>query len=99
MTVFPNFIRSLVLTAIFSFFAPLCLIVGTFASLSAIAYIPTLQTLATAISCQISAFLATFGSGTPLEGIIVICLTCTFVGALFDTYVYVFYRYTNLRGN
>ncbi len=99
MTVFPSFLRSLILTAIFSFFAPLCLIVATFASLSAIACIPTLQTLAEAIACQISAFLATFGSGTPFQGMIVICLTCTFVGSLFDAYVYVFYRYTNLRGN
>jgi hypothetical protein len=97
MTVFPNFLRSLVLTVIFSFCAPLCLIVVTFASLSAIACIPALQSLADAIACQVSAFLATFGSGTPLEGTIVICLTCTFVGALFDTYV--FYRYQNLRGN
>jgi hypothetical protein len=57
--------------------------------------LPGLQSLGEIIATQISDFLATFGSGTPLQGLFVICLTCSFVGALFDTYVY--YRCQILR--
>ncbi|MHC5830669.1 MAG: hypothetical protein ACYT04_85675, partial [Nostoc sp.] len=56
---------------------------------------PGLQELTEAIAIQIRHFLATFGSGTPLRGLFVISLTCTFVGVLFDMYVY--YRCQILR--
>ncbi|BDI17489.1 hypothetical protein ANSO36C_32910 [Nostoc cf. commune SO-36] len=58
-------------------------------------HFPGLQDLTEAIATQIMHFLATFGSGTPLRGLFVISLTCSFVGALFDTYAY--YRYQILR--
>jgi len=40
-------------------------------------------------------FLAVFGTGSPLEGVLVIGMTCSIVGALFDTYA--FYRYQSLN--
>ncbi len=63
--------------------------------LSILTLLPGLQSLGEIMATQISQFLATFGSGTPLQGLFVICLTCSFVGALFDTYVY--YRCQILR--
>ena len=95
MTVFTNFLRSLLLTIIFSFVAPLFVVGVCLFSLSLIGNIPGVQHVSSAIALAIIRFLATFGSGTPLRGIFVICLTCSFVGALFDTYVY--YKYQILR--
>ncbi|MEH2347918.1 MAG: hypothetical protein V7K55_07925 [Nostoc sp.] len=97
MTIFINFLRSLLLTIIFSFVAPVLLVGGGLLFLSLIGYFPGLQELTEAIATQIMHFLATFGSGTPLRGLFVISLTCSFVGSLFDTYVY--YRYQILRIN
>ena len=95
MTIFTNFLRSLLLTIIFSFVAPLFLVGICLFSLSLIGNFPGVQDVSNAIALAIIRFLATFGSGTPLRGIFVICLTCSFVGALFDTYVY--YRCQILR--
>ncbi|MBC6429977.1 hypothetical protein FM036_03595 [Nostoc sp. HG1] len=95
MTIFTNFLRSLLLTIIFSFVAPMLLVGGGLVLLTFIGYFPGLQELTEAIATQIMHFLATFGSGTPLRGLFVISLTCSFVGALFDTYVY--YRCQILR--
>ena len=95
MTFFTNFLRSLVLTIIFSFVVPMFLVGGFLLLLPFLGYIPGLQGMTEAIATQIIHFLATFGSGSPLGGLIVISLTCSFVGALFDMYVY--YRCQILR--
>ncbi|OUL20037.1 hypothetical protein BV378_30800 [Nostoc sp. RF31YmG] len=95
MTIFTNFLRSLVLTTIFSFVVPMFLVGGFLLLLSLVGHIPGLQRIAEAIATQIIHFLATFGSGTPLRGLLVISLTCSFVGALFDIYAY--YRCQILR--
>jgi len=63
--------------------------------LSLVGYIPGLQGVTEVITTLIMEFLAIFGSGTPVGGLFVISLTCSFVGALFDTYAY--YRYQILR--
>jgi type III secretory pathway component EscU len=97
MSILPNFLRSLVLTSLFSFTAPAILIGGIMASLLLIGYVPHFQTLSQVGTEQLSAFLSTFGSGDPLHGVVVIGLTCSLVGGLFDTYA--FYRYQNLRDN
>lgn len=95
MTMFTSFLRSLLLTIILSFVAPMIFVGGALLILSLLSLLPGLQALGEIIATQISHFLATFGSGTPLQGLFVICLTCSFVGALFDTYVY--YRCQILR--
>ncbi|MEH2142082.1 hypothetical protein [Nostoc sp.] len=97
MTIFINFLRSLLLTIIFSFVAPMLLVGGGLFLLSLIGHLPGLQELTEAIATQIMHFLATFGSGTPLRGLFVISLTWSFVGALFDMYAY--YRCQILRIN
>ncbi|HYX13063.1 MAG TPA: hypothetical protein VE944_01575 [Nostoc sp.] len=95
MAIFTNFLRSVLLTIIFSFLAPMLLVGGVLFLLPLIGYFPGLQELTEAIATQIMHFLATFGSGSPLRGLFVISLTCSFVGALFDMYVY--YRCQILR--
>ncbi len=95
MSLFTNFLRSLVLTMIFSFVAPMFFVGGCLLLISLFGYIPGLQAGSEAISTQIIHFLATFGSGTPLRGMVVISLTCSFVGGLFDSYAY--YRCQILR--
>ncbi|MGF1673766.1 MAG: hypothetical protein ACFCUV_08795 [Rivularia sp. (in: cyanobacteria)] len=97
MTMFINFLRSLVLSIIFSFVAPIIFVGGTLLSLSVVSLLPGLETVTEIIVHQISNFLAAFGSGTPIQGLLVISLTCSFVGALFDIYVY--YRCQILRLN
>lgn len=95
MTLFTNFLRSLLLTIIFSFLTPLLLVGGILLLAAVVGHLPGLQSVTEAIASRIVHFLATFGSGTPLRGILVICLTCSFVGALFDIYAY--YRCQILR--
>ncbi|WP_322745559.1 hypothetical protein [Plectonema radiosum] len=77
--------------------APIIFVGGTLLSLSVVSLLPGLETVSEIIVDQISNFLAAFGSGTPIQGLLVICLTCSFVGALFDIYVY--YRCQILRLN
>ncbi|HLO85300.1 MAG TPA: hypothetical protein VK203_09850 [Nostocaceae cyanobacterium] len=95
MTIFTNFLRSLLLTALFSFIAPIFLVGLILLCLLILGYIPPLQDLIEPIPTQILHFLATFGSGSPLRGLFVISLTCSFVGSLFDVYAY--YRCQMLR--
>ena len=95
MTIFSNFFRSLVLTTIFSFLVPVFLIGGLLVVLCLFGYVPGLQGIISDVSIQILHFLATFGSGSSFNGLLTIGLTCGFVGALFDIYVY--YRYQILR--
>jgi hypothetical protein len=71
------------------------LVGGFLLVISLLGHLPGLQTATEAIATQIMHFLATFGSGTPLRGLLVISLTCSFVGALFDIYAY--YRCQILR--
>lgn len=95
MTILTNFLRSLLLTMIFSFAAPLFFVGIVLGVAFTVNYIPGLHGIAQAAPNHILQFLAIFGSGTPLRGIFVICLTCSFVGGLFDSYVV--YRHQILR--
>ncbi len=95
MFIFSNFFRSLVLTVVLSFIAPLFLVGGALLLLSLIVHLPGSQGIIEHILTQIMHFLATFGSGSSLYGLLIIGLTCSFVGALFDIYAYC--RYYILR--
>lgn len=96
MSILSNFLRSLLLSIILSFVAPLLLAGVLIASTSLIAYVPGMQGIASALANHILQFLTAFGSGSSWHGLLVISLTCSLVGGLFDTYA--FYRYQNLRG-
>jgi len=97
MNLFTNFLRSLLLTVVFSFVAPLFLVGGILLLLSLLGYVPLLQEVTEKVLTQVMHFLATFGSGSSLRGLFVISLTCSFVGALFDLYAY--YRCQILRSD
>ena len=75
MSIFPNFLRSLLLTSLLSFVAPLLLIVAGLTSFSLIGMVPALQALGHSGEDLILQFLATFGSGCPLQGFLVIGTT------------------------
>ncbi len=97
MSILPSYLLSLLLTIIFSFITPILLIGGALVSVFLIGHIPGLHAISQAITEHILQFLATFGSHNPWRGIVVIGLTCSLVGALFDTYT--FYRYQHLRNH
>ncbi len=95
MSILPNFLRSLALTMLLSFVAPIVLITVLLATASGIGYIPGLESIGQIGTTQMLSFLTVFGSGCPVQGIMVIGSTCSLVGALFDTYA--FYRYQMLN--
>lgn len=88
MNTVTSFVRSLLLASLFSFAAPILLLGAAIAGLSLLSYIPSLRLLGQAGVGKILNFLTTFGSGHPLEGILVISGVCMVVGALFETYVF-----------
>ena len=88
MSIFPNFLRSVLLTSLLSFVAPLLLIGAGLTSFSLIGLVPALQGFGHSGEEMILQFLATFGSGCPLQGFLVIGIAFGLVGALFDTYAF-----------
>jgi hypothetical protein len=83
-----SLLRSLLVTATLSFAVPVSLIFAVHGLLALVACIPFLKTLSHALTAQVTDILAIFGNGSPLEGVIVIGLTCSLVAGLFDTYVF-----------
>ena len=86
MSILPHFLRSLLLAITFSFIAPLLLIAVGLITFVLMSHLPIKQNLGTLGCHQMLKFLATFGDGHPLQGCLVIALTFSLVGGLFDTY-------------
>jgi hypothetical protein len=95
MSILPNFLRSLILTIFLSFVAPIVVVIALLTVFSGIGHVPGLETIGQTSTGELFKFLAVFGSGCPVQGVIVIGSTCSLVGALFDTYA--FYRYQSLN--
>jgi hypothetical protein len=95
MSSLPHLLRSLTLTAIFSFLAPVLLIGAIAASLTLISYVPRGEIIGQTSITQVSYFLSIFGNGSVFRGVFVIGMVCSLVGVLFDTYT--FYREQNFR--
>lgn len=94
MHLLPNLLKSLLLTSIFAFLAPV-LLLGSIAMLFIAAeHVPGLQPLGQVAIAQLNHFLCIFGSGNSLRGVMVIGMVCSLVGMLFDSYT--FYRHQNL---
>lgn len=83
-----HYLRSLLLASLLSFFVPIALVGIILSLLLLLGFVPGLMPLGQACTTQILAVLATFGSGSALEGTIVIGCACGVVGALFDTYIF-----------
>lgn len=88
-------IRSLLLTTILTFASSMSIIGGVWGISSGVSYVPGLQQIGHLGVGMLSQFLNTFGSGSPIEGMLVIGCTFSFVTGLFDAYT--FYRYQHLR--
>ncbi len=97
MTTLPSLFRSLLLTSVFSFLAPVLLLIELLLGALGLSYIPALEAFGNGSLDQITHFLQTFGSGSGWRGVIVIGLVGSLVGVLFDTYS--FYQSQNLRNH
>jgi hypothetical protein len=92
-----NFLRSLSLAAVLSFFAPISIVSGSLAGTWLLTCIPGIGSIGQIPANMLLAFLDTFGGGRPVQGILTIGLVCGFVGALFD--IYAFYNFRTQKGN
>jgi hypothetical protein len=90
-----SFLRSLLITSILSFLAPLLLIGSIAIALIALNQIPQLGKFSQVGFEQLSHFLLIFGSGSSLYGVLTLCVVSSLVSILFDAYT--FYRYQGLR--
>lgn len=97
MSILPNLLRSLLLTSIFSFLAPVLLIGIILASLALLGYVPGLEVFGKAGVEQVAHFLKVFGSTSALRGVVTIGIACSVVGILFDAYTFYRYQNQNLR--
>lgn len=97
MTGVLNFLRSLVIASLFSFMAPLVIAGLVFVGFVLLGHLPYVDAIGQVGNQHVLDFLAKFGNGQPLRGLLIISTTCGLVGALFDAFA--FYRYQTLRGN
>ncbi len=88
-----HILRSLLLTAFFSFATPIVLAGAILMLLAVAGWLPGLHAIAHSATFAVLYFLATFGSGNPVTGSLVIGLAWGLVGALFD--LCTVYRYDN----
>ncbi|NEQ67230.1 MAG: hypothetical protein F6J86_43890 [Symploca sp. SIO1B1] len=95
MTILPRFLRSLALTTLLSFVTPIVLVTMLLTAISVVTFVPGLQIIGNTGTTHLLDFLAAFGKGSSLEGVLVISLTFSLVGALFDTYAFYHYRIFN----
>lgn len=95
MRVASSFIVSLVLTATVSFALPVIVIGMIFALAIALSLIPGLMMFGHQSVASILDFLAVFGTGRPVTGVVTLGLASTFVGVLFD--LFNIYWYQSLR--
>ncbi len=94
MSVIPNLVRSLLLAVVMSFTVPIVLMGSILLVFCSVSYLPILETIGNTGFAMIIDFLAVFGTGYPLQGVLVIGLVSSFVGGLFD--LFNFYCYQNV---
>ena len=76
--------RSLVVTGVFGMLLPLFVILSLFATLFLLGLVPFLQSYAMTGTAQLVHILEIFGSGSLIQGSLVIGLVSSVVSALFD---------------
>ncbi len=82
------FLHSLLVTSTLSFIVPIILISALVTTLFVIMQIPIAQSVGQAMVEQVLQVLMVFGTGSAIEGAIVIATTFSLVGVLFDTYAF-----------
>ena len=90
-----NLFISLSLAAFMSFATPVILIGSAIAVIGVVGYVPGFWELSNQMTLHITDFLAVFGNGKPLQGIITLGLTLSIVGVLLD--LLNIYRYQSVR--
>ena len=90
-----NLFLSLFLAAAMSFSALAILVGCTLGFLTFVSYIPGFFEISSLATDSVLNFLAVFGNGKPVEGIITLGLTLSIVAILLD--ILNFYRYQSLR--
>jgi hypothetical protein len=78
-----------------SFTIPVILVGGILGTLFVVSHLPGLVEFGRQGAIQVLNFLAVFGDGKPLQGMITLALTLSIVGILLDALN--FYRYQSLR--
>jgi len=89
------FLQSLLVTSTLSFMLPIVLISALVVVLFLIMQIPIAQSVGEVMVNQVLQVLKVFGTGSAIEGALVIAVTCSLVGILFDTYAF----YNRLRND
>lgn len=79
----PELLRFLILSALLSFCAPVVSLTALLATVSAASCVPCLRSLGMAGRSSLVSFLATFGTGCPLSGLIAIGTASAVAGCLF----------------
>lgn len=97
MRIVSSLFVSLLLTTIISFAIPALIIGALFAILLLLGYIPGLTLLGHCGIDRVLDFLAVFGTGNPLEGLMILGFAFALVGMLFDLFIFYLYRYQELR--
>lgn len=83
-----RFWASLGLSVLFSFFIPIVLFTGLWGLFLVVAQVPWTQSLGYICLSAFVPFLATFGTGNPWVGMVVIATVAAIVGAMFDAYAF-----------
>lgn len=90
-----NLFVSLSLAAFMSFAATVLLIGCAIAIIGIVGYVPGFWELSNQMTLQILEFLAIFGNGKPLQGIVTLGITLSIAGILLD--LLNIYRYQSIR--
>lgn len=87
-----NLFRSLSVSLILSFLTPCVFITIIFGIFSTLTCVPDIGYIGQIGINSVKAFLVIFGSGYPLQGMIIIGMACSAVGGLFDLYNFYLYQ-------
>lgn len=87
-----NLLRSLLLTTFLSFTMPILLVGGILAIALAVSFVPGLTGFGQIGANQILGFLTIFGSGYPIQGMLIVGLSWGMAGGLFELYNYYLYQ-------
>jgi hypothetical protein len=89
--------RSLLLSTLISFATPILVLGGMLATLFLVSFIPSVANFGQIGANQVLEILTVFGSGCPVQGILIIAGAFAVVGSLFD--LFNFYVYQGIRGH
>lgn len=92
-----SLLRSLLFSTILSFVVPIIAVGGVLITLHTVSYVPGIAELGQNGASQIVRFLSVFGSGYPVQGILIIGGTFAIAGSLFD--LFNFYVKCGSRGH